>query len=149
MSDDNSPFHRGEKAIQSRLGIEEKIDKVGREIIADHISSEDQEHFSRIQLLIVSTADTTGRPWASVLAGHLGFVDAVNKQTLRVGARPTYGDPLNKSLVDGADIGSLGLAFDTRRRIRVNGTVCRVGDGSFDIQVAQTFPNCLKLHSGP
>jgi hypothetical protein len=33
MSDNESPFHRGEKAIQSRLGIQEKMEKVGRKLI--------------------------------------------------------------------------------------------------------------------
>ena len=142
MSDNDSPFHRGEKEIQSRLGIQEKMEKVGRKLIRDHMPAEDQKYLARLPLFIVGTVDAAGRPWASVLAGQAGFVHAIDSRMLRVRARPIYGDPLNKTLVDGADIGSLGLEFDTRRRIRVNGRVGHVSDEGFDIQVAQSFPNC-------
>ena len=142
MSDNDSPFHRGEKEIQSRLGIQEKMAKVGRKLIRDHMPAEDQKYLAGLPLLIVGTVDAAGRPWASVLAGQAGFVHAIDSRMLRVRARPIYGDPLNKTLVDGADIGSLGLEFDTRRRIRVNGRVGHVSDEGFDIQVAQSFPNC-------
>ena len=33
MPDAESPFHRGEKEIQSRLGIDEKAEKLGRRMI--------------------------------------------------------------------------------------------------------------------
>ena len=106
MSNDDSPFHRGEKEIQSRLGIQEKMEKVGRKLIRDHMPAEDQKYFARLPLLIVGTVDAAGRPWASVLAEQAGFVHAIDSRMLRVRARPIYGDPLNKTLVDGADIAS-------------------------------------------
>ena len=37
MSDAKSPFHRGEKEIQSRLGIQEKMEEMGRRVIRDRI----------------------------------------------------------------------------------------------------------------
>jgi len=144
MSDDDSPFHRGEQAIQSRLGIREKMEQVGRKLIRDHMSAEHQDFFAQLPLLIVSTVDATGRPWASVLAGRPGFLHAVDSCTLRVMARPIFGDPLSKTLVEGADIGALGLEFQTRRRNRVNGRIARATDEWFDIRVAQSFGNCPK-----
>ena len=157
MADDASPFHRGEQALQSRLGIREKMEQVGRKLIRDHMLAEHQEFFEQLPLLIVGTVDAAGRPWASVLAGPPGFLRAVDAQTLRVTARPIYGDPLSKALVDGADIGALGLEFHTRRRNRVNGRVARASDEGFDIRVAQSFGNCpqyiqareLDLRVGP
>ena len=70
---------------------------------------------------MVATTDADGRPWASVLAGRPGFLQALDKRTLRVTARPIYGDPLNKALVEGADIGALGMESHTRRRNRPAG----------------------------
>lgn len=37
MSDSKSPFHRGEKEIQSRLGVQDKIEEMGRRLIRDAI----------------------------------------------------------------------------------------------------------------
>ena len=144
MPDHDSPFHRGEQEIQSRLGIRDKIEQAGRRMIRDHMPEQHQEFFSQLPLLIIGTADAAGRPWASVLAGQPGFLHAIDAHTLRVMARPIYGDPLNKALVDGADIGALGLEFSTRRRNRVNGRIARVGEDGFEIRVSQSFGNCPK-----
>ena len=144
MSDDESPFHKGEIAIQSRLGIRDKMEPLGRKLIRDHMPDEHQAFFASLPMFAVGSADAAGRPWASILTGPPGFLHAVDSRTLQVGAQPVYGDPLAKALVDGAEIGGLGIAFHTRRRNRVNGTVTRVGAEGFDIRVAQSFGNCPK-----
>ena len=144
MRDNESPFHRGEKEIQARLGIREKMEAAGRRMIHDSLPQQHREFFSKLPFLLVGTADEAGRPWASVLVGQPGFLDAIDPHTLRVKARVIYGDPLNKALVDGADIGALGLEFHTRRRNRVNGKIAHVEEGGFEIQVSQAFGNCPK-----
>ena len=53
MSTAKSPFHRGEKEIQSRLGIAEKMEAQGRRMIRDHMPEEHQAFFSQLPLLIV------------------------------------------------------------------------------------------------
>ena len=144
MPDNESPFHRGEKELQSRLGIRDKMEQVGRRMIHDHIPEQLQGFFLQLPLLLVGTTDEAGRPWASVLVGQSGFIQATDSHTLRVKGRPSYGDPLNKALVAGADIGALGLEFPTRRRNRVNGKIAHVDDGGFEIRVTQSFGNCPK-----
>ncbi len=144
MSDAKSPYHRGYKEIQSRLGIEEKMEGLGRRMIRDYMPEEHQEFFSRLSLLIVGTIDPVGRPWASALAGEPGFIRAAGSRALDVTARPIYGDPLGEALVDGADIGALGFEFQSRRRNRVNGKVSRRSPDGFQIQVVQSFGNCPK-----
>jgi ferredoxin-NADP reductase/MOSC domain-containing protein YiiM/predicted pyridoxine 5'-phosphate oxidase superfamily flavin-nucleotide-binding protein len=144
MSEAKSPFHRGEKEIQSRLGIEEKMGELGRRMIHDQMPEQNQAFFSRLPLLIVGTIDATCRPWASALTGEPGFVRAAGSDALNVTARPTYGDPLGESLADGTDIGALGIDFESRRRNRVNGKVNHKGPDGFQIQVVQSFGNCPK-----
>jgi len=144
MSETKSPFHRGEKEIQSRLGMAEKMEALGGRMIRDHMPEEHQAFFPRLPLLIVGTIDSTCRPWASALAGEPGFVQAAGSRILHVAARPIYGDPLGEALVDGADIGALGLEFQSRRRNRVNGKVSRSSPDGFQIQVVQSFGNCPK-----
>lgn len=144
MSESESPFHRGEQELQSRLGIRDKMEKVGRRMIRDHIPEQLHVFFSQLPLLLVGSADETARPWASVLVGQPGFLEVINPRTLRVTGRPIYGDPLNKALIDGTDIGTLGIEFNTRRRNRVNGTVVHVEEERFEIQVKQSFGNCPK-----
>ena len=142
MSDAKSPFHRGEKEIQSRLGIQEKMEEKGRRVIRDRIPEKNLEFFAQLPLLTIGTVDECGRPWASVLAGKPGFARAIDPLKLEVRARPVYGDPLNKALIDGADIGALGLDFETRGRFRVNGKIGHLREDAFEIRVRQAFPNC-------
>lgn len=142
MSEVKSPFHRGEKEIHSRLGIEENVEELGRRTIRTYMPEEHQAFFSLLPLLIVGTVDTRCRPWASALAGEPGFVRAAGSHALNVTARPIYGDPVGETLVDGADIGVLGLEFQSRRRNRVNGKVSHKSPDGFQIQVAQSFGNC-------
>ncbi len=144
MSEDTSPFHRGERAVQSRLGTREKMEKLGAKVIRDYMPEQHREFFSQLPLLFVGTVDAAGRPWASVLAGPPGFVRAADCRTLEVGARPLHGDPLNEALVEGADIGALGIEFHSRRRNRVNGHIARAEGAGFEIRVAQSYGNCPK-----
>ena len=80
MPDGKSPFHRGEKQIQARLGIQDKMEDLGRRVIRDSMPEQHQEFFAQLPLLIVGTADECGRPWASALTGKPGFVRARDPQ---------------------------------------------------------------------
>ena len=142
MSRNESPFHRGEQEIQLRLGVGDRIEQLGRRMIQTRMLDRHQEYFSQLPLLFVGTADATGRPWASMLAGQPGFLQPIDSTVLRVEARPIYGDPLKRALVEGADIGTLGLDFETRNRARVNGIITHVGEDEFEIRVVQSFGNC-------
>lgn len=83
MTDDRSPFHRGEKEIQSRFGKAEKMAQIGRRVIRDYMPDEHQEFFSLLPHLLVGSVDLAGRPWASVLAGPPGFVRALGRARAR------------------------------------------------------------------
>ena len=144
MPNGKSLFHRGEQAIQARLGVRDKMEVLGRRVIRDSMPQQHQEFFAQLPLLMVGTVDACGRPWASVLAGNPGFVRAIDPRTLEVTARPIYGDPLGKALLDGADIAVLGLEFETRRRNRANGKIARARGGVFEIRLMQSFGNCPK-----
>ena len=144
MTNRKSPFHRGEKKIQARLGIQDKMEALGGRVIRDVMPEQHQAFFAQLPLLIVGTVDDCGRPWASALTGNPGFVRAIDPKTLEVTARPVYGDPLGKALIDGADIGVLGLEFETRRRNRANGKIVRTSEYGVEIGVAQSFGNCPK-----
>ena len=144
MPSDASPFHRGEQALQSRLGVRDKMEKLGRKVIRDHIPEEHREFFSQLPYLIVGSVDAAGRPWASVLTGRPGFVDTPAPRTLDVKAVPADGDPLIESLVEDAGLGALGIEFHTRQRYRVNGKLANKTEAGFQIEVDQCFYNCPK-----
>ncbi len=139
----DSPFHRGELAIQERLGIVEKMDKYGRAAIRDFLLDQHREFFPKLPFFVVGSVDARGRPWASQLDGEPGFLHSSDPKRLHIAAIPSDGDPLKGALREGASIGGLGIELYTRRRNRINGKVLLDEDGSgFTIKVDQSFGNC-------
>ena len=146
--DDNSrdqvatPFHRGELEIQERLGVREKVHSYAPRFITDRLPDQHREFYGALPQLIVGSLDQRGRPWASMLVGRPGFISSPDAATLRVTARPLYGDPLNDNLKAAAPLGFLGIEFHTRRRNRISGKISKFGDDGFEIAVDQAFGNC-------
>jgi uncharacterized protein len=141
-SHSESPFHAGELAIQARLGFQEQMDRQGRRIIRDYLPTQHRQFFAQLAYVIAGTVDAAGHPWASILVRHPGFLTSPNDRTLRINAQPLFGDPLATTLVEGCDIGLLGIELHTRRRNRLNGTVTTIDDHGFEVQVGQCFGNC-------
>lgn len=137
-------FHSGERAVQARVGAAERMARVGDRAIRRYMPEQHREFFTLLPFVLVGSIDSTGQPWASVLAGAPGFVNSPDPGTLYVRATPTAGDPLGQNLRIGAQVGILGLQPHTRRRNRANGVVSRVGDDGFAVRVTQSFGNCPK-----
>jgi predicted pyridoxine 5'-phosphate oxidase superfamily flavin-nucleotide-binding protein len=142
MSDRGSPFHAGERAIQEREGVRERIEQVGQKIIRDHLPAQHREFFAQLPFLVAAGLDEAERPWATLLFGSPGFVDATDPRTLDVHALPRHGDPLVERFERGAPVGLLGIEFDTRRRNRANGTIADRSERGFRVAVTQSFGNC-------
>lgn len=137
-----TPFHRGELAIQDRLGVRERVHSYAPRFIRDHMPDEHREFFAALPQVIVGSVDDQGRPWASMLVGRPGFAASDDPTEFAFGANPLYGDPLGDNLKPGAALGFLGIEFHTRRRNRMNGKVTAVSDQGFKVGVDQSFGNC-------
>jgi uncharacterized protein len=137
-----SPFHVGERAIHARFGAQERMDKQGRRVIRDYLLEQHRQFFAQLSYVIVGTVDVSGSPWASILVGEPGFLSSPDDRTLRVNAKPLFGDPLATTLTNGIDIGLLGIELHTRRRNRLNGTVTATYTEGFEVRVRQSFGNC-------
>lgn len=139
---ERSPFHRGEIEIQERVGVREKIEAQGRRAVRRYLTSEHRAFFLQLPYVFMASVDAQGRPWASMLVGDPGFVNATDNVTVTVRARPLYADPLNQALAQGAEIAVLGVQFHTRRRNRMIGTVGSLTPDGFTIDIRQTLGIC-------
>ena len=137
-------FHAGEQAVQSRLGVRERLAAVGNVVMRDHMPDQHRSFFAQLPFIVVGSVDADGQPWASVLAAPPGFVASPSDQTLTVQALPLAADPLHANLRPGALIGLLGIEPHTRRRNRMNGVVSTLHNQGFVVQIQQSFGNCPK-----
>ena len=142
LSDSEEPFHRGERAVQDRVGVGARMAVAGRRAIRDFMDEQHREFFEQLPFVVVGSVDDSGQPWASILAGPPGFMTAASPHMLTVGAPPLAGDPL--VLAVGRPVGLLGIEPHTRRRNRMNGIVHNVDSKGFAVRVQQSFGNCPK-----
>jgi predicted pyridoxine 5'-phosphate oxidase superfamily flavin-nucleotide-binding protein len=137
-----SPWNWGEREIQKRLGIAERMEVIGRKVIRDYMPDQHRDFYKQLPTLFLAVVDEDGWPWAMMLEGPPGFAVSPDPRLLEVHALPGQGDPAGGLLSAGTPVGLLGLEFQTRRRNRMNGKVTRMlGDG-FAVAVEHAFGNC-------
>lgn len=138
----NSPFHDGEREVQTRAGVREEIERRSGKAIRDFMPDQHRAFFAMLPFLVVGSVDAGYRPWASILVGRPGFVQSADPRMLRIDARPAFGDPLGANLAVGAPLGLLGIQPETRRRNRANGRITALDERGFTLRIAQSFGNC-------
>ena len=139
---EESPFHPGERQVQERLGVRDKIEPFARRVIRDHMPDQHRAFYGQLPFLLLGTVDRQGRPWASLVAGQAGFATSPDPRRLDIAARPLFGDPLNETLVAGAEVGLLGIEPATRRRNRLTGRIASIRPDGFEVAIKQSFGNC-------
>lgn len=141
---EDSPFHEGEQIIQKEMGVRDKMEKIGRKIIRDHMPEQHQKFYENQPFIIAATIDFQENPWVSILVGKPGFIKAKDSQNLLIDFTPLPNDPFLKNIKKTPHIGLIGIEFATRRRNRVNGRV-QIKGKQILVQVQQSFGNCPKF----
>lgn len=139
-----SVFHAGERRLQKRAGVAERMATLGDKVICSELPLQHQQFYPLLPLVFVAAPDLNGQLWASVLCGAHGFVQALDAKQLRIHALPNLTDPLYEQLRPHTPLGVLGLEFPTRRRNRANGYIAGVDNAGFTVMVEQCFGNCPK-----
>ena len=137
-------WHAGEKAIQQKVGVSERMEATGQRVVRDFMPDQHREFFAKIPFIVLGSVDHKGDAWATLLAGKPGFISSPTPTTLEIGARPYQSDPASEGAQEGDAIALLGIELHTRRRNRANG-ILRASSGTglgFDLD--QSFGNCPK-----
>ena len=136
------PFHAGEIEIQRRRGVLDDADRVGR-IMASEIPRGIMPLLAVQRLAVAATVDSNHRPWASLLTGPAGFIEAVDERLLRLAPAGPPDNLVVRNLRANDGLGLLVLDPRTRRRIRFNGRGLVAPEGLF-LLVDQVYGNCQK-----
>lgn len=141
----NSPFHRGEQAMQARVGKREELEHFGRRTIRAYMPDQHREFFSQLPFIIAASVDDEGWPWASIVAGRPGFIQSPEPTRLQINATVAEGDPLKPSIKKiGTAVGLVGVDVATRRRNRMNGNIIQSSASGFSVAVDESFGNCAQ-----
>lgn len=137
-----SPFHRGEIAMQTAVGVSGRMEKLGRQVIRDFMPDQHRDFFAQLPFVVAGAVDKAGDAWATLIAGKPGFLQSPDPQILEFAVVPDPRDPAVAGLGDGSAIGLLGIELHTRRRNRMNGHVNMGEAGRFAVKVEHAFGNC-------
>src|SRR6185437_8700043 len=104
----SSPWHAGERAVQARVGVGERMERFGGRAIRDFMPDQHRDFFAQLPFVAIGSVDREGKPWASLLAGEPGFMHSPDPRRLVIEAPPIEGDPLRGTLRPAARLGILG-----------------------------------------
>lgn len=141
-----SPFHPGEQAVQN-LANESDMAQRNGVVITDTILPGAIPFITQQSMLVVTSVDTKGDIWTSVLMGRPGFISASDAHNLILDRDITVSnthDSFWKNIQHSPNIGLLVIELSTRRRFRINGTVEALSDTQVKIHVDEAYPNCPK-----
>jgi predicted pyridoxine 5'-phosphate oxidase superfamily flavin-nucleotide-binding protein len=136
----SNPWHTGEREMQARLGMAERMAEIGPLLIRGLMPEQHRAFFAQLPFMLIGSVDEHGDAWASAVAGAPGFVRSPDPRTLTISLDPTA----LPGLAPGRAVGLLGIEPHTRRRNRMNGTITSLSNGELTIAVEQSFGNCPK-----
>ena len=151
-----SPFHVGEQAVQSRLGVRDIAEQMGQAMIRPFMPEQHREFFNGLSYLFVGIRAEDSFPRAEILTGDPGFITSPDNQRLHISIPIGHQTLAIQQLIPGRAVGLLGIDLATRRRNRVNGVVTAVLDNEagkgvgigdrlqIEITIAESFGNCPK-----
>lgn len=135
-------WHAGEKAIQQRVGVAEKMEAVGQRAVRDYMPDQHRDFFAQIPFIVVGSVDRSGDAWASLLAGRPGFIASPTSRSLEIAARPDPSDPVSEGMRESDAVALLGIELHTRRRNRANGLLRASSGQALSFELDQSFGNC-------
>lgn len=141
----DTPYHGGERAVQERAGEATIAVRNGR-VIAPTIPPRALGFIGQQPMAVLGTVDAQQRPWASLIIGTPGFLQADSPDRLTADlsrAWPHGADPFRANLRNDPRFGLLLIDLATRRRLRINGKATEDGD-TLRFQVEKAYPNCPK-----
>ena len=80
---DNSPFHKGELAVQRKLGVTDTAQSNGR-VITNRISTGALNFIAQQAMVILGSTDTNNQIWSSAIFGIPGFIEALDTSTVKI-----------------------------------------------------------------
>ena len=138
-------FHKGEIAVQQKVGEEVTASSVGR-IISNKIPKRVNRFIEEQPMIIVSSTDKFDNIWTSVLFGNPGFTSVIDEGTISIKKTNIYStntDIFFDNTKEHGEIGTLFIELSTRRRFRINGTM-QLTDNTIKVSVQEAYPNCPK-----
>ncbi|MFC3559069.1 pyridoxamine 5'-phosphate oxidase family protein [Pedobacter jamesrossensis] len=138
-------FHEGELYVQ-RITGEDLTAQRNCSMVQEVLNTGMEMYIKDISTFFVSSKDSSGNLWASIISGKKAFLTISNHTNLILDTNMLLSDPGDvfwKNITLDTNIGMLFIDLQTRRRLRINGKTTVAGN-IINIAIEQCFPNCPK-----
>jgi hypothetical protein len=140
-------YHAGEIAVQERTGERAIAERRGS-MIGERLVDGARAFVAEQELVAVAAIGPDDALVASVWCGDRGFLrsdEAGERVAVIAKLDRTLGvDPVRSLLGSDVPFGMLVMDLETRRRLRINGTVDRFTEAGLSVRVGEVFGNCPK-----
>lgn len=138
------PFHQGELAVQTKLGVSDTAHSNGA-VITKRIPGAALNFIAQQSMVILGSTDINARIWTSAIFGPSGFIEALDTATVKIDFSNTSisnTDPFWSNIQSNAQLGIIVIELGSRRRLRINGQIEKVSEHIYHINIDQAYPNC-------
>ena len=142
--DSDSPFHAGEREVQTRAGVRDEAEKRGQRMLTKQLNDQQRQFFPQLPFLLSAHIDDNGQPWAGLITGQPGFITIEENSTTCALHWHNAGNPTQVHAQPGDALGLLGIELSTRRRNRLNVTVATSDEQQWCLSIDQGYGNCPK-----
>ncbi|MGY5351206.1 hypothetical protein ACXGQW_01320 [Wenyingzhuangia sp. IMCC45533] len=139
-------FHQGELKVQDNMGVKHLAAKVGHSI-NDKIIPGAIPFTENQSTLIISSNDSKGKNWISLLVGPSGFIEVPDANTFDIYIDQLQSDTNDiffENIKNQKNIGAMFIEFASTRRYRTNGIVYKITENKISIKIIEAYPNCPK-----
>lgn len=134
-------FHKGELAVQAKAGVASMAERIGGSI-KPSIHPVARNFLKELPFVIAASTDKEGNVWASVIRGPRGFMEVPDYNSVRISSAAAD-EGLIENIRETGRVGLLGIEFETRLRMRLNGRAILRGEW-IEIEADEVFSNCQK-----
>lgn len=138
-------FHDGELEVQKMAGEVEMANN-NKKLITPFIVKGAINFVEKQPMAIVGSRNPEGELWASILIGNFGFLKVTDPTNIVFDTDKLVSNPEDifyANITNDNQIGSLFIELDSRKRLRVNGTV-NIAGSKIELSVEHSYPNCPK-----
>jgi predicted pyridoxine 5'-phosphate oxidase superfamily flavin-nucleotide-binding protein len=136
-----SIWHEGEIEVQRHAGVRDQAEELTgmyrREVQPAMIGFLAQQ-----RLAAITTVDSQGRTWSSLVAGEPGMLQVPDLRVIRLFAPAIETVLPTEHIQANPLLGMLVMDFTRRIRVRINGVTDIEPDGSILLGIRQTYGNC-------
>jgi predicted pyridoxine 5'-phosphate oxidase superfamily flavin-nucleotide-binding protein len=104
----SGPWHEGELRMQRSVGVVEKMDAAGRQVVRNHLIEQHRLFYRQLPFVVLGAVDVAGDVWATIRAGRPGFLSVPDPVHLELALARDFADPADSGMEDGMGIGLLG-----------------------------------------